>query len=128
MSALIDRVSSIDRGAEVISDWLGEGGIPVDQQLAQSRADICLKCQHNRQGPALIEAVAYAIRKHIEVKNHLNMRVDGEKSLHECGVCLCALRLKVWVPISLIKRQMLDREEQKFIEANPQCWQANEKT
>ena len=123
---LFDRVASIDRGVEVISDWLGDGGVTVDKTKAQARANICLKCPQNRSGSKIIACVAEAIKKHVEVKNKLGLRVTGEKSLNECSVCLCCLRLKVWVPIEVIRRHMMDDEEKKFLVANAECWQVNE--
>lgn len=118
--SLFDRVESIDRGVEVITDWLGDGGIPVDRELAQARADICLNCPSNTAGNRLIECVATAVRRHVEVKNKLGLRVSGEKSLHECGICLCSLKLKIWVPIGLIRRHMMEGEMDKFPDY---CWQ-----
>lgn len=123
---LLERVKSIDRGIEVITDWLGEGGETVSQELAQKRALICMQCPMNRPGSMMVEAVASAIRRHIEVKNDLGVRVSGEENLHECAICLCCLKLKVHVPIEVIRRHMFENEEEKFLEANAECWQVNE--
>ena len=120
---LIHRVASIPRGAEVIWNWLGEGGITVAQEEAQRRANICLNCPGNNVGGILKESLAEMVKRHIEVKNNLGLRVYGEKSLGECEVCLCQLRLKVWVPIELVKKHMLSDEPEKFKSVNPQCWQ-----
>ena len=123
MSALFDRVASIPRGVETIKNWLSEGGVPVSQELAQSRADICLQCPKNNAGSILTQTVAEAVRRHVEVKNHLGLRVEGEKKLGECSVCLCQLRLKVWVPLSIVRKQMTPEEFENF--PTP-CWQREE--
>lgn len=124
MSALFERVKSIPRGVEVIKDWLSEDGIPVSQELAQERASVCLKCPNNVRGSALTAVVAEAVRRHVEVKNHLGLRVTGEKNLGECSVCLCQLRLKIWVPMPIIRRHMIAGEWEKF--PTP-CFQRDEK-
>ena len=124
--SLMNRIASIDRGVEVISNWIGEGATTVTPTLAQKRADICLQCPQNKDGSKMIEAIAVAIKKHLNVKNQIGLRVKGEKSLKECGVCLCCLRLKVWVPIDYIRRQMMDGEEEMFRTANQECWQYTE--
>lgn len=120
---LIDRIKHVANGAEVIQDWLGGGGITVSQEQAQQRASICLTCPENKPGRNLTEAVASAIRKHVEVKNALQLRVEGEKRLHQCSICTCALRLKVWVPIDSIRKHMDDSELGSY---PAYCWQKTE--
>lgn len=121
--SLLDRAKSMERGVEVILDWLGDGAEIVDRSVAQSRANTCLECPLNRPGSIAVKSVAAAIRKHVEVKNKLGIRVEGEKSLHECGICLCSLRLKVHVPAVLIKRHMIPGERDQFPDY---CWQKTE--
>lgn len=123
---LIERVKSIDRGVEVITDWLGDGGAVVDQAVAQRRADICMSCPMNRDGSKMVEAVAAAIKRHVEVKNELGVTVKGEENLKECAICLCCLKLKVHVPIEVVRRHMFDGEDEKFLSANAACWQVTE--
>ena len=124
MSKLFDAVSSIPRGVETIREWLGEGGIPVDPATAQRRANICLECPKNVPPNIVTQSVALAIRRHLEVKNKLGMRVDGEKRLGKCDVCQCMLRLKIHVPIGIVRRQMPPGE----FDAYPApCWQTEEK-
>jgi len=122
MSALIDRVKSIKHGAEVLFEWLGSGGVATDKSEAQRRANICLKCPQNCKGSTLIDSVASAVKKHVEVKNKLGLRVQSEKGLGQCRVCSCSLKLKVWVPKSILKSHMLDGEAEAFKVANSKCW------
>lgn len=123
MSSLLERAKSIADGARVIFDWLGHGGVCVSQEQAQTRADVCANCPENKPSDMLTKDVADAIRKHLEVKNRLQLRVNGEKSLQQCGVCLCNLRLKCWVPIDVIRKHMNDGELERFPE---HCWQKTE--
>lgn len=115
--SLIDRVQQIVNGATILADWLGSGGIPVDKMTAQTRADCCLKCPLHDKTYSFTETAAVAIKTQVELKNHLRLRVDGEKSLHACGVCGCAMRLKIWLPIERIKPTPEERDK---YDAN--CW------
>ena len=114
----IEKAAQIAGGAETLSDWVGHGAVPVQRDRAQQRANVCLSgCPHHTSKSTITEAVALAIKKQIELKNHLQLRVDGEKSLHSCDVCGCAMRLKVWTPIEFIAP---DPEEREKLWAN--CW------
>lgn len=110
------------------TSWLGEGGHPVSPSQAQSRADVCTgrlsgtKCPKNVIKPiqeVVTGAVALTVIRQIEYKNKLNLRVDGEKSLHVCDVCNCILRLKSHAPIEFIKETTDDSTLKKF---PPHCW------
>jgi len=116
---LWDRAKQIKHGIEVISEWLGDGGQVVDQETAQKRANICLKCPLNVPTVVVVDAVARAIKKHLSVKNELALRVEGEKSLHTCQACGCVLRLLVWEPQSRVKVNMTPEETEK---TPSHCW------
>lgn len=116
---LIDQAKAIPHGIQSIKEWLGSGGIAVDPETSQARADICLTCDENKESNFITESVALAIRRHLEVKNKVGLRVLGEKSLGTCGVCNCVLRLLVHEPQENVKRQMSKEE----VEATPKhCW------
>lgn len=125
MSSFIERVRSIPRGIETIREWLGsEDGIPVSPELAQRRADICLQCPQNQPGGFMSEIVAAALKRHLELKSDLGMRVKGERKLFQCQVCLCQLSLKIHVPIGIVRRQMPASEYELY---PVPCWQRDEK-
>lgn len=125
--SLFDKVKRIPNGISAISDWIGDGGIPVNQGEAQGRANICLRCPANKIQFGFIEAVAAAIKKTVKIKAHLGLRTHGEKKLGTCEECLCPLKLKVWVPIEVVRRHMMEGEEEKLFSRNAECWQVNEK-
>lgn len=107
---------------EMLQDWLGEGMVPVSRIQAQQRANVCLQCPKNEEGriDEFFKApVAAFIRKQIEAKNGMKLRVDGEKRLHICSVCGCILRLKPWVPAKHLK-EVTDAETLKSFPSN--CW------
>lgn len=125
MSSIIEKARAIPRGIETIREWLGsEDGACVSSELAQQRADVCLKCPRLQPSGVVSEVVAEAIKRHLEVKNDLGMRVQGEKSLTRCSMCSCEMRLKVWVPLSIVRRHLAPEQ---FNDAPTPCWQTEEK-
>ena len=121
---ILDQVKNIPNGIQTVVSWLGEGAIPVAQELAQKRTDICNTCPNNVHGNPIIESVAEAIRKTVEIKNDLGLRTAGNKKLGTCSVCACALKLKVHVDIGVIRRSMTTDDLAKFPDF---CWQVTEK-
>jgi hypothetical protein len=89
--------------------WLGEGGVPSPR--AQHRANVCLQCPHNEARPLeelFKGAVAGVVRRQLEVKGKLGLKVEGEEGLHVCGLCGCVLRLKVHVPLDVARTNTPD--------------------
>jgi len=96
---------SIVTGASILADWLGSGGRPVAQELAQSRANTCIPCPKNKEGHGatkLTAAVANAILVQRRQKMEMNLTVEGEDNLHSCSVCLCHIPLLIWTPTDVI--------------------------
>lgn len=121
MSHLLDRAKQFKEGAQILSEWLGSGAVTVDPATAQRRADVCLKCPLNVHESFTAETIAAAIRRQVEIKNSLKLRVNGEKSLHTCAVCGCVNRLKIWLPLERILPT--PEELPKFDSA---CWLISE--
>lgn len=119
MLNLFDQVKNIAHGVQSITEWLGSGGVVVDQETAQKRANVCLTCPNNIPSIIVTEAVAMAIKRHLSVKNEVGLRVDGEKSLHSCSVCSCVLKLLIWEPQSNVTAQMTETEKAKL---PAHCW------
>jgi hypothetical protein len=120
---LLQKAASIPNGVKHITEWLGSGGTVVSQADAQERANICLKCPKNVSGLAVTKAVALAIKAHLETKNQLRLRVQGEKSLHSCEACGCVLRLLVWEPQDRVQSQLTDGEVEQLPD---NCWKLKE--
>jgi hypothetical protein len=116
---LLEKVKTMAEGIANLTLWVGSGGVVVDQDEAQARADVCLGCPLNQPGMEVSKEVALATKKFLEFKNGLDLRVKGEKSLHHCKGCGCVLRLLIWEPQPRIKEQMNAAE----IQVTPQfCW------
>ncbi len=116
---LIDRAKNIGVGVEHIMKWLGDGGEVVDQQAAQKRAFTCINCPKNVSAGIPETAVALSIRRILEAKNKLELRVTGEKSLKSCAACGCVLRLLIWEKQDRIEPFLSEQERE---ELPPQCW------
>lgn len=102
---LVDRLRNDVRGTAILADWLGSGGDPVDHVTANGRAAICSGCPNNKPLTKRIENnVAEAIRKQEEIRHAVELRTSHDGNLHNCSICSCYLKLKVWVPIKHIPK------------------------
>lgn len=119
--SLLEQAQQIIEGVQTLKEWLGSGAETVPWRLAQARAGVCLKCPLNKPGSVLTGAVADAVKKQIELKNALQLRVSGEKSLHHCEGCGCVLRLKIWMPAD--KLGMTQEQLNNYPTA---CWMRKE--
>lgn len=117
MSTLIDKVRQFSDGFAILCRWLGSGAETVSPELAQSRADVCLKCPKNKNIAPLTVEAAMEIRRQVSLKNHLYLILKGEENLHTCEACSCVLKLKCWLPMSRIRPD--PNEMEKF---HPDCW------
>ena len=117
---LLDQVKMYADGVKTLTAWLGSGAVTVDGHTSQGRADACLKCPMNVE-VTLIESIADAIKRQVELKNKLGLRVNGEKSLHTCSGCGCALRLKIHVPL-----ESLGVDESEMDKFDRLCWMRKE--
>ena len=103
---LLERIRGDVEGAKLLSDWLGEGGIPVGLVKSQSRANICETCPHNVEAKwwdRVKHKIADTIKAQLELKHHMELSVSNENKLGMCSCCGCAIPLKVHTPIEHIK-------------------------
>src|SRR5690348_4779416 len=80
-------------GAAVLSDWLGDGGHPVDQSVADERASRCLRGNDGKMCEFLGAAkwwegakgaIAFAIKEHLEAKSELNLSTEMDQHNFMC--------------------------------------------
>ncbi len=109
-------------GKRILVEWLGDGAKPVPIKQAQNRANVCLKCEHNREGHSfliLTGGTVRAIAEQMQARSQLKLRVDGEDHLRACDICLCPLPLKVHVPLKTI----LEHTDRETLNSFPEkCW------
>ena len=116
---LLDKIKDVPDGMTLLKDWVGGDGVVVDQETAQKRADICIKCPMNRHGSILTQSVASAIKRYLEFKSKIGLRVDGEKLLFHCEACGCVNRLQIWCPNKFFSSHNSGEDIEKY---HPDCW------
>lgn len=109
---LLEELRKDATGLALLDDWLGAGGFPVEQSLAERRAATCISgddwkpCPFNRGGKwweKAKDAIAAVIRLQLRFKTELTLHVACEDQLQMCQRCGCCLKLKVHVPIEHIR-------------------------
>lgn len=98
----IERHITLADGARFLhtaANFVRNGGKYVEQQEAERRAEICVRCPHNRQIPGCLgcnNLTAFAL-------DLIGFRkTQNDVNLHSCSNCACLLKLKVHVPIEVI--------------------------
>lgn len=126
--SLLNEISNDVAGYQVLLDWLGDGGHPVSQDTANTRAMACLHGDNGNECPYLTYPdwwekqkgrVASAIKDQLEAKGKLKLETALDKNSRMCSVCGCCASLKVWTPIQFIKSHTSDEVAAKF---PPHCW------
>ena len=124
-------VAGVDPRA--LLEWLGDGGTPVERDLAEKRAAICADCPENSSGPKCPESrrnswlewvtgpVSIALKKYLSIKNKLKIETSRDKDIGRCLACKCELLLKVHTPLNHIKDNM-EPEVLSKLRSVPKCW------
>lgn len=125
----IDEIKQDAHGAKAILEMFGPNGTPVSKELAERRAMICQFCDENTGyqaseiAPSWWDrakgAIADTIKRWLEIKHQLGLKVSNEETLDMCKICGCCCRLIVWSPISVLKNHMPAGELEKYPRC---CW------
>ena len=116
----IKRIAQTRNFLAVRKSWFGAGGEPVSPELAQARANVCLKCPMNYKGDWLWNmATQMAINAQSQLRSIMKLKVEGEEDLKTCEACGCVTRLKVFVPITHIYRHTSTEQLTKYA---ADCW------
>lgn len=124
----MNLVTQSTRAVQIISEWLGAGGMPVPLLEAERRAQICAVCPKNVKGnwiDRLKRGPANVIREHLAVKSGFGLVVSTEKEIGFCSQCGCCLSLKVWTPMGHI---MNHTPQHEVLEYPAACWIRKELT
>lgn len=107
-----------------LEDWLGYGGVPVDQVEADARAEICAGCDANKGNwrEMLTVPAAAAIKAYLAHRNRMRLSTPFDDQLESCAACHCVLTLKVWQPIQHVRDNTTPEELFRHRKANPDCW------
>lgn len=123
----VGGLKRVAAGVGVLLDWLGSGGKPVDQAVAEHRANVCATCPRNDGGDwksFFTGKIADKIKKQLEIKNDLSLRTSQDDKLTVCSACDCPLPLKVFTPISHVLAHTSDEVKARL---HPNCWVLHEK-
>ncbi len=114
-------------GIKLVVDWLGSGLKPVAIEIAERRAAICLKCPLNQESnfwQRIGAVAAQQVKKLLEVRNDLNLRLANEDKLFSCQACDCWLPLKLFSNLDHIKANTSEDVKARL---HSDCWIKNEK-
>lgn len=124
VSAVAAHIRTAAQGTGVVLDWIQAGGDPVDQDLAEKRAAICVACPKNVTGEWYVTAPAELLRSAIKGWQALKGSTfafetkQGDK-LKSCDVCKCLMRLKAFTPL----KHILEKSKPEILAAFPEiCW------
>jgi len=112
------------QGTAVVLDWLGNGGDPVAQELAENRAEICVACPKCVPGAWFTEAPAELIRSSVKAwqtikGNSFAFETNQGEKLKSCDVCKCLMKLKVFVDLKHITSKT---KPEIMAELPDSCW------
>ena len=129
-------MNRIVSGLSVLAEWAGSGLELVPTEQAQARLRVCTDtewtdasgrkhkgCPHNSVSEAwhlLTKPVAQATLKLLGLRRKMNLALSGDKRAGTCKICLCSLRLKVFVPTETIAEET---DEELLKEMPVYCWQ-----
>ncbi len=120
----ITKIRQTAVGAVALSEWLGDGGHPVEPRVAAVRSKRCKRCPKNATtGWGLTKVVADKIKEHTAYKHKLELSTEDDLKLGTCIACGCHLKLKVWVPLPYILKHQTKEVESRLWE---ECWIKNE--
>lgn len=126
--SLFDQFRNDQAGAALLVDWIGAGGHVVTQLKAEHRGFTCTQGDNGKPCPLNKEpnwwervksVIADTIRRQLEIKEKVQLRVACEDDLNMCAACGCCLRLKVWTPTEHIKAHV---DLVRLQKAPSWCW------
>lgn len=116
------KISRLKTGVKTLRNWLGEGGVPVAKELSDQRSSVCSVCPKNIAGDWLsmfVKPVSKILMAQIEDRNNMRLSTPNDDRIGLCDACGCPLKLKVHVPVDVIRRHMEAPEKEKL---DPGCW------
>lgn len=126
VQAVAESVSKAVTGARILYEWFGEGGKPVEQALAQRRADCCVACPKNSTDRTWLSGLSEVAHEHLEHRSSIGMKVDREDLLGVCTVCACPMKLKIHTPIHLVAKHTTGTTMADLDNIPTACWVRDE--
>lgn len=79
--------------------YVESGGETVNQEEAERRASICVKCKFNAPLSGICYSCAGLLSWAIRLGG--NLKTSHDENLHQCAQCGCQLRLAIHLPLSV---------------------------
>lgn len=111
---MIPIFQSVSQFVDFLKEWVNSGGQLVDQNTANTRAEICAGCHNNLAstevrktccGGGAASNAALWVARHMIIQNKTT---PMDKQLLVCGLCGCDLKIKVWAPLQALKQTKED--------------------
>lgn len=123
----LKRAAGVGAGVKPLVEWLASGAEAVPLPTSNERARICSDCPQNGHGDFtkwFTMPVTEAIRAELNRRRDFNLTTPYDTRLGVCEACLCPLKLKVHMPIDIIRSKM-DPDTRATLD--PRCWINNER-
>lgn len=107
--SLLERSRQLAAGAGVQIDFIKSREEAVPAETAAVRAKICVDCQFNVKGGLetfFTKPASEAVRRGLELARGWKLSIPQSEMVNICDVCLCPLKLKIWIPLSFIQARM----------------------
>lgn len=108
----ISTYQTVQSFAQFLWNWLLSGGRLVNQNTANLRADICVKCHNNkpssevRKGCSVCNKMGNAALNKVRSTIIKNNSTPLDDRLLTCGICGCDNRISVWIPnVALVQME-----------------------
>lgn len=122
VAGALAAVKTLAASTTALLDWEQSGLLPEAQNVAESRAKVCLQCPKNEDGELsqwLVIPQAELIRQRLTRIEGMNLTTSNDSGLKFCSAMLNPCRLAVHTPIHLIHGRL--KPEMK-LQLDPGCW------
>lgn len=124
LAAAASSVKKIWAGIRTISEWIDVGAPAVPAEKSEQRAATCIAC--SKHGPGdfgswFAKPAAEGIKRLVERAKDFKLSTPYDDKLNVCSECLCPMRLKVHMPIEIIRNGTNDETIAGLRQA-PACW------
>jgi hypothetical protein len=122
LSGGVAAVKKLASGFGLLFEWDQSGRPPVEKELAEKRASICVTCPKNDKGGLaawFTSPFAATIKARLARLHELNLKTSHDENLQVCSACACPLGLKVWTPLDLVEKKITPEVR---TDLDPRCW------
>jgi len=124
LQAAAAGVKKIWQGIRTMNEWADAGFPHVEPDKSTARAAVCITCPKNTAGDFsswFTKPAAEGIRRLTERAKGINLTTPHDEQLNVCDVCLCPMKLKVHIPIEVL-RNGTSNETLAELRAVTGCW------